>query len=175
MSFPVEGAYHGIASPNDYENLERGRLSPTAFIFKAGYDSDGRVTEECSISWADNDEALYMLADQVKYDSRTGAYRPQFRGGVCRIPLTSLEDLKKAYPECFDYNRDPMDYQGRLGVRLNTHHGNMLILNADTKAVQRAKKMIRSILAYMASSPQSDVYSREELDALLDGGSDVRA
>ena len=56
--------------------------------------------------------------------------RPQFLGGVCRIPLASLESLRETYSECFDYNRDPMSYQGRAGTRENSHHGNLLILNA---------------------------------------------
>ena len=95
--------------------------------------------------------------------------RPQFLGGVCRIPLASLESLRETYSECFDYNRDPMSYQGRAGTRENSHHGNLLILNAQTKATKAAKKNIVAVLAYMASPPQSDVYSRNELDKLLEG------
>ena len=98
-SFPSEGAYHGIASTNDFENYERRRLSPTAFIFTGNKDADDRSTEECSVSWADDDDALYVLADQVKTDKKTGELRPQFRGGVCRISLECLERLRESYPE----------------------------------------------------------------------------
>lgn len=168
MPFPESGAYHGIASTGDFENLERRRLSSTAFIFNANRDSEDQTVEECSISWADSDEALYMLADQVKYDKKIDGLRPQFLGGVCRIPLASLESLRETYSECFDYNRDPMSYQGRAGTRENSHHGNLLILNAQTKATKAAKKNIVAVLAYMASPPQSDVYSRNELDKLLE-------
>ena len=75
MPFPESGAYHGIASTGDFENLERRRLSSTAFIFNANRDSEDQTIEECSISWADSDEALYMLADQVKYDKKIEALR----------------------------------------------------------------------------------------------------
>ena len=167
MPFPEAGAYHGIASTGDFENIERRRLGPTAFIFNANRNSEDSTTEECSVSWADSEEALYMLADQIKLDKKTDEFRPQFLGGVCRIPLEGLENLRKTYPECFDFNRDPMDYQGHTGLRENTHHGNLLLLNAQTKETKAARKMIVAVLAYIASPPQSHVYSRDELDALL--------
>ena len=168
MQYPTKGAYHGIANPGDYISIERRTLSPTAFNFQLSKSTENPTTAECSISWADNDEALFVLADQVKDDDRSGGVRPHFLGGVCRVPMVNLENLRATYPDCFDYDRSPMDYRGHGGTHLNPYHGNPLLYNLQSKETKAAKKNIVSVLAWAASMPLSDVYSREELDALLE-------
>ena len=163
MSFPSEGVYRGMITPDTLVGPEPGTVSVAAFQFKSNQNRSDD-SEECSVNWIDDDYAIVNLASQVKVDRKTNEIYRQFRIGACQISLNQLDSVKAKYPSCFSYERAPKEHEEN-GNGPNPYHGNLLFLDPSQEGASVLKRQVQSVLAYMA-----DVFiPRSELDKMVSG------
>lgn len=155
MTFPEKGAYRGLPSPDCIDN-KSSIVATAAFQFDNGK-KERPDKRECSVFWADDDDALTLLALQNTCDKK-GNSRPQFRSGACLISLENLQSVKGKYKDVFDFERAPI--AGSQDLQPNPYHGNLLV---DVSANRSLRHQISSVLAYYSKA----VANRQDLDALM--------
>lgn len=123
MNYP-EKLIRGIAS-NDYIDSE-GRLSSAAFQFEASRNHE--KTDEASITWYDNEEALNIAWNQ-KSSFREGI---QFKAGVAILSRKMLDVVihRPNVMNALDYERRP--------TQDNPYHGNLLMKQGLSNGIKRS-------------------------------------
>jgi len=161
MDFPAEGVYRGMSTPDTIIEPTTSTVGLAAFQFKPNQNRSDD-SEECSVNWIDDENALVSVAAQVSVDRKTGESRKQFAIGACKISLEQLDCVKDKYPMCFSYERAPITEAANGNVP-NPYHGNLLFVNPKQQGAKSLKRQVSSVLAYMADT----FVPRVELDALL--------